>query len=188
MTEPKRSLCAGVSGRDGLCSQPAPLWGNSGPAAANSSPLGLFPVTQLTAMPNDTSMWSCSPLCAHSTLSEAHLGEGGWRDAKRTCSHQRGPATSAVSWTEVPRCTVPTEKPGVPWSWETWSRGSRDSLLCHLKVRPQVLGDWECLCLMSKEGDRSEECSKGLGLRASCVSAFLGEKSGEKTVLASPEI
>lgn len=37
-------------------------------------------------------------------------------------------------------------------------------LLCHLKVRPPVLGDWGCLCLVSKEGDGSEECSIDLGL------------------------
>lgn len=43
------------------------------------------------------------------------------------------------------------------------------ALLCHLKVRPRVLGDWGCLCLISKERDRSEGCSKKLELGASCL-------------------
>lgn len=103
-----------------------------------------------------------------------------------TCSHQRGPVTSTVSWVEVPGCMA---------HWEAWSAlelGDKgfglqvQGLLCRLKVRFQVLGSWGCLCLVSKEENRSEECSKGLGLRASCLwvpIAFQGEKAGEKPIL-----
>lgn len=47
-----------------------------------------------------------------------------------TCSHQRGPVTSAVSRIEIPGRVVTIGKPEVPWSWEAWAWVSRYRLSC----------------------------------------------------------
>lgn len=68
--------------------------------------------------------------------------------------------------------------------WEGWSTLRLEAWVpcsrCRSGLECLVTG---CVCgSSSKEGDRSGECCKGLGLKASCLRApiaFLGERAGE---------
>lgn len=92
-----------------------------------------------------------------------------------TCCHQIGPVSSAVS-----RIEAPLESLKCPGAGRHGPGQQVQGLLCHLKVRSRVLGDWGCLCLISKEGDRSEGCCKDLGLRASMGLHSLPRREGRR--------